>query len=359
MRGETFNLADFFILEQMIRDMSSASSLYRPSEFWKICSERLIKELTAEGIEKFRSLPASLGFFVPTYSYPRYLSDKKRYAPVKDAIDKIVAPNKLFTIRLDDLLEGKIHALSDYRTFMASISKEPPYTDRVSESDIGSPVEQFEFDGRMFSRSFLNYLLGLNFLKKNISGQKINTILEIGGGFGTLGEILLGDERNDCFYIDIDIPPLAYVAYWYLKSVFGYEAIGGYDALRVKEPLKISDLRKKYRALTLCSWQLPQLRGKIDLFVNFISFQEMEPDIVENYCSHVIALSPEFILLRNLKEGKRKKDKKHSIGVVNPILGEDYDKYLPGYRLIDSDTKVFGFRTEDGFHSELRLYKRY
>jgi len=352
-------LTNFFILEQMLRDMSSVSSLYRPSEFWEICSKRLIKELTAEGMENFRSLPASLGFFVPTYSYPLYLSDKKRYAPVKDAIDKIVAPKKLFTMRLDDLLEGKIHALSDYRAFMASSSAKHPYTDRISESNTGSPIEQFEFDGRMFSRSFLNYLLGLNFLKKNISDQKINTILEIGGGFGTLGEVLLGDERNDCFYIDIDIPPLAYVSYWYLKSIFGHEAIGGYDDLRTKDLLEISDLRKKYRALTLCSWQFPQLRGKIDLFVNFISFQEMEPDIVENYCSHVIALSPEFILLRNLKEGKRKKDKAHSIGVVNPILGEDYDNYLPGYRLIASDTTVFGFRTEDGFHSELRLYQRY
>ena len=56
-------------------------------------------------------------------------------------------------------------------------------------------------------------------------------------------------------------------------------------------------------------WQIEKLKGKIDLFVNFISFQEMEPEVVKNYLLKVINLKPKYILLRNLREGKQIKKK--------------------------------------------------
>lgn len=346
------------LLNQMIDDMEKQSRFYKPTYFWQIGSDTIIKDLNEKGIEKFKSLPSSLDFFVPTYSYPTYYMDKKKFNSVKDTVWPLIEPNKLFMMRLENLFAGKIHALADYRTFMASSLESSPYTDLISESEVGDPIEQFLFDGRKFSRSYLNYLLGINFIKKNTPTDKIGTVMEIGGGFGTLGEILLGDKRNKCFYINADIPPLAFVSGYYLKNVFGDENIGGYGELRDIQTLVIEDLKKKYRAVNLCSWQVPKLQGKIDLFVNFISFQEMEPDIVENYCKNIRKLKPEFILLRNIKEGKKKKDEKNPIGVADPILGEDYNTFFPDYELMDTNTTVFGYETEDGFHSELRLYKR-
>lgn len=345
------------LLQQMLDDMEIQSNLYKPTHFWQICSDRIIKDLNEGSIEKFRSLQSSLNFFVPTYSYPGYSLDKKKFKPVTNALWPLIEPKKVFMMRIENLLAGKIHALADYRTFMASSTDSFPYTDTLSESNVGEPIEQFLFDGRKFSRSYLNYLLGINFLKKNMPTGKIKTVMEIGGGFGTLGEILLGDKRNKCFYINADIPPLAYVSDYYLKNVFGYKSIGGYGELKNNESLHIDDLMQRYKAISLCSWQVPKLQGKIDLFVNFISFQEMEPEIVENYCKNIRRLNPEFILLRNLKEGKKIKDIKNPIGVTNPILGKDYNNYFPEHELIETNTTVFGYETEDGFHSELRLYK--
>lgn len=346
------------LLNQMIDDMKKQSNYYKPTPFWQIGSDMIIKDLNEGGIERFRSLPSSLGFFVPTYSYPNYLLNKKKFEPVSDIIRPIIEHNKMFLMRLENLFAGKIHALADYRTFMASSMDSSPYTDKISESSLGDPIEQFQFDGRKFSRSYLNYLLGINFIKKNTPTDKIKTIMEIGGGFGTLGEILLGDKRNECFYINADIPPLAFVSDYYVKSVFGDKDIGGYGELKNIKVLDIDALKKKYKAVNLCSWQIPELQGKIDLFVNFISFQEMEPDIVENYCKNVRKLKPEFVLLRNIKEGKKRKDPKSPIGVIDPIIGEDYNNFFPEYELMDTNTTVFGYETEDGFHSELRLYRR-
>jgi len=110
--------------------------------------------------------------------------------------------------------------------------------------------------------------------------------------------------------------------------------------------------------MVLCPWQLPSVEGKIDLFVNFISFQEMEPHVVENYLQHVDRLTARFVLLRNLREGKPVKSEQRKYGVDKPILGSDYDALLPGYELMATNVYPFGYRTVDGFHSELRLYRR-
>ena len=59
-----------------------------------------------------------------------------------------------------------------------------------------------------------------------------------------------------------------------------------------KKYIKIKKLKK---ITCLCSWQIEKLIGKIDVFINFISFQEMEPEVVKNYIKHVQRLSPKFI----------------------------------------------------------------
>ena len=108
----------------------------------------------------------------------------------------------------------------------------------------------------------------------------------------------------------------------------------------------------------LPNWQIEAIEGDIDLFVNFISFQEMEPEVVRNYLNHVQRLKSEWIMLRNMREGKQKRIKVGGIGVNQPILGDDYDLMLSEYEVVARDTTVFGYRTSDGFHSDLVLYRR-
>jgi putative sugar O-methyltransferase len=174
-------------------------------------------------------------------------------------------------------------------------------------------------------------------------------VVEVGGGFGSLGEILCGDDRNDTFYVDVDIPPTAVFSTYYLRQVFGQNAVLGYDDTADWETLSIEEMRSRARAAVLCSWQLPKLRGSIDLFVNFISFQEMEPAVVQMYLQHVDRLNARHVLLRNLRE---------PLGVEAPTRAEDYDSFLPHYDLVASNTLPFGYQTPDGYHSELRLYRR-
>jgi hypothetical protein len=46
------------------------------------------------------------------------------------------------------------------------------------------------------------------------------------------------------------------------------------------------------------------------------------------------------------------------VGVDTPILGDDYLSMLPEYELVDRNVLPFGYKTVDGFHSELLLLKK-
>ncbi len=338
-------------------DMARQPARYQPGVFWDAASQTIVDELCEHGVEHFRRLRKALGFFVPTYGPPA----NSLTLPLVEGLEAWHEEQEGSTTKqglmLKHLLHGEAHALADYRVLLAADDAAAvlPRLDTFSESDFGHPVEHFEFEGRRFSRSALNYLLGMAFLKKHLGGEVPRVVMEIGGGFGTLGEIMAASGIEDFRYIDLDIPPTSFVAQSYLAGALGADQVSTYAETRELETIEIEALRP---LSTLCAWQIERLQGQVDLFVNFISFQEMEPAIVRNYLSHVDRLGARFVLLRNLREGKPVKSEKVVHGVETPILGADYDGYLQGYELVATNVHPFGYRTVDGFHSELRLYRR-
>ena len=336
-------------------DMRAQSELYQPTVFWDEASSQIVAEICAHGVESFRSLSAPLGFFVPTYGIPGNGFSKEQVDALLNCFRRDLLGAKKCELALSQFLSGEMSALADYRTLLAADdSRTKPYLHLFSESTVGSPVEHFEFDGRCFSRSSLNYLLGLALLKKHLDGDIPRTVLEVGGGFGTLGEVLSASGIENLRYIDIDIPPTSAIAQYYLTEVLGRESVATHAQTRDRKSITIASLPQ---AAVLCSWQIEQLIGEVDLFVNFISFQEMEPHIVRNYLTHVARLGARWVLLRNLREGKEVR-KGGWVGVDSPIRSDDYFKMLPDYELVERNVLPFGYLTVDNFHSELLLLRR-
>ncbi|PLA74888.1 putative sugar O-methyltransferase [Hydrogenovibrio sp. SC-1] len=343
--------------QALLAVMQQNNVLYRPSAFWAEASLELVKEFEANGIENFRRLMASLLFFVPTYGFPGNALSEEIVQQLETALEQVNASEKQQEI-VSQFTSGYVAALADYRVFMATNGPRPSIEGCVdlrsfSESQVGNPVEQFEFDNHFYSRSALNYLLGLSFLQQYVPLHTINTVLEIGGGFGTLGEIVL-KTFNSAQYIDVDIPPTSMVSEYYLQKVFGADQVSTYEDTATLTDIAVNSLQK---ASVLNSWQIEQLSGDVDLFVNFISFQEMEPEIVQNYLAHVKRLNAKWLLLRNMREGKQLRSQ-HRFGVETPILTEDYIRMVGGYELVDSNVMPFGYKTVDHFHSEILLFKR-
>ena len=276
-----------------------------------------------------------------------------------EEVDKILQSNKKFLnqkqiLHLKKSLLGTYHAIANYSVFKASTSKANRLgIKNFSESRVGNPKEQITIESKFYSRSALNYLLGLSFFEEIVPDFVPNTILEIGGGFGTLAEILAQTDL-DYRYIDLDIPPMFLIAEDYLRACLQTDALFFKREIRDKSMINIKNL-PKYSFLP--NWEIENLVGEIDLFVNFISFQEMEPQIVKNYAEKVTGLDAKYLMLRNLKEGKQV-IKKETIGVKCPIKSSDYVSYFSSYKLIAKNLIPYGFETADGFNSEILLFEK-
>lgn len=289
----------------MLEDMQKADSLYLPTDFWSVCCKRITDEIHKKGLSEFKSHRSANQYYVPLYAKPYYLQNKDIIDALADWLDKL--PYRKAGTDLTNFMRGWTNAFNDYRVCRAADTEIPPDISMVSESLTGGPSENFIFEKKNHSHSLLNYLRGLVFLKRSAKPESLEKVLEIGGGFGTLGEILLKSSDRS-FYVDIDLPPVAAVSTYYLKEIFGDRAVLDYSQTRGMNALDIDEFSGQYRAIVLCPWQFTNLEGKFDLFTNFISFQEMEPDVVQNYIRLVQRHTPDYVLLRNLREGKKQKD---------------------------------------------------
>ena len=329
------------------------SALYEPGAFWKEALDSILKIYLEKGIKDFRSERLNLSFFVPTYGWPAYIFKKPFVEKIKTFCKKHVSIKQLKEIEVR--FDGSRDAFSDYRAFkIASMIHDPLDLLNFSESKVGSPIEHFCFDNKWFSRSSLNYLLGLSFLFSTFPKFRPETVLEIGGGFGTLAEILGKSNIRNLRYINLDLYPMFAIAKDYVTECFS----GDPKRLVTHEIPTNEFTAKQLQTFSFFpNSKIEKLRGNIDLFVNFISFQEMEPDIVSNYIKMVQQLRPTLVLIRNLREGKQTMHGKR-LGVKTPILKENYIEMFSDYSLVRSNVLEFGYRTSDGFNSELLLFKR-
>jgi len=342
-------------LQRAFKSLSVQSDLYKPTSFWHEASRRIAAEIEDLGVEDFRRLPLPLSYFVPTYGPPTLGINQEQAQWLSAKFQDYLPSGKKAQLALDAYLSGYLNALADYRVLTAANPDPDDFgLNEFSESNFGNPIEQFVFEGKTYSRSSLNYLLGLSLLKRHADLSQIKTVLEIGGGFGTLGEILGKAPRKGIKYIDVDIPPTQFAAEHYLRTNFGSDRVASFEDFDKKERVEVSSLPD---FSVMCSWQLPKIAGEIDLFVNFISFQEMEPHVVKNYVDLVSRLSPKWILLRNMREGKQRSSSTGP-GVDEPVLSEDYLRMFSSYTLCTRNVFPFGYRTVDGFNSELMLLKR-
>lgn len=339
------------ILRPMLDDMETAPELYKPTNFWQSGLADLIGEIETQGVESFRTHPVARFFYVPLYVSKTHA----RWSHILDPLIARLPPRK--ARRWRTRLTHSDRARADYRLFRATSVEGGMDLDRVSESDVGGG-ERFTFEGKSYSYSMLNYLRALNLLKRTAPGIRPQSCLEIGGGYGTLGEILLKAEPN-AIYVNIDIPPVAAVSTWYLTQVFGKDKVLAYPDSRTMENIDLDTLKGRYRAVVLCPWQLPNLKGHFDLFANFMSFQEMEPDVVANYISLVQPLTAGHALIRNSAVGKKLAKVAGEVGVMEQVVTDFIAACFDEFDVAARDSFVYGALSEDGrYQSEVMVLAR-
>jgi putative sugar O-methyltransferase len=338
-------------LRLMLADMERAPEEFRPTNFWRRGLQPILDDIETHGFETFRAHRSAQGFYVPGYARPEYRANRDRIERVLG----LLPDRRAHSVRWR--LDGRQLAWSDARLVAATDTEGGLDIATVSESPVGGG-ELHHVHGRTVTRSLLNYSRAITLLKATVDTSDLSSVLEIGGGYGTLGEILLTARPDDGFFVNVDIPPVAAVSTYYLSEVFGREAVLGYSASRDMDSLDLDELRQHYRAVVLCPWQLPSVRGSVDMFANFMSFQEMEPPVVSRYCGLVGPLTERFVLLRNSATGKQRVSE-GQLGVLEPVTTDFVVEQLASFDERARDSFVHGDESPDrSFRSEVVVLER-
>lgn len=310
--------------------LETVAPVYRPTNFWGPGVQELLSDLADRGLETFKSWPTA-----GTWFYPRYgngFVNASTDVTFAAALEANPAADEQW---VRSALNGALEARRDYDCARLAWDQErwPADLDGFGESKVGTYPQGFRMSSRSpnsaFTRPYLNYLLCLAALSRHVAAPP-QGFLEIGGGFGVLGEIVLSRDPL-ARYVDLDLPPLLTVASYYLTELFGEERVQvSDDLLAGTGPLHVTG------SAVLPHWRVADLQGSFDVFVNSYSFQEMEPDVVEHYIDQVARLGVAHVVSLNSREGKPKAATAGEWGALEPVTSALLVELLTtrGYTLV-------------------------
>ena len=301
------------LTRRMLEEVERCEPIYRPTTFWGPGIRTILDDLEHRGLGSFKSWPSAGTWFYPTYG--------GGLAPV------IIDAAFETAHRLDDkvhkpwfraALAGGSQARRDFDAARLAWDQArwPFDVEGLGESAAGAPPQEFPLlsgSTARWTRPSLNYLLCLAGLSRHVDAPP-RRFLELGGGYGALGEIVLSRDP-EAVYVDLDLPPLLTVASWYLDTLFG-DRVATYESMAAAGPLALDG------SACLPNWRFGDIRGPFDVFVNSFSFQEMEPDVVERYARDVAALDVTWVISLNSRAGKPVQDARNPIGVLTQVTSQ-------------------------------------
>tara|TARA_Y100001960_G_C14731323_1_gene857732 strand:- start:685 stop:1785 length:1101 start_codon:yes stop_codon:yes gene_type:complete len=324
---------DLSILWHMLKVTSEGDSFYKPTNYWDFYQKRFLPELKNLGLGDFRRRKNSiLGSFNGTdlKPYPEIGVKLPRGGTwIGRCITQIINWLPLVHFKINGLRENEIvHLL--YWFVKNSFEKQGLEIKNCSANNIGNPENICEIDGAFWTLTHLKlcntFISGI----KHFDFPKDAIVCELGTGMGRNIEIM-ASLYPECTFVMFDIPPQLYVANQYLKKVFEDRVIPFEQAygLDMTDKSVVSD-ELKGKIIILPAVRMPMWSSlKINLFWNSDSFQEMEPDIVENYLNLVKKMNPEGIYINAIPEGNYwGKQYLGGGGTKNRVTGNLYKTYL-------------------------------
>jgi putative sugar O-methyltransferase len=302
------------LTQRALAGSKRADRIYRPTNFWDPVVGRLMDDMGTIGLDDFKSWPTARSLFYPTYGNgftPAMIEDTFEYAArINPAAEKAW---------LTTALRGSHQARRDFDAARLTWDQTrwPFDIESLGESQVGNPPQRFSLmgsTGPTVTRPYLNYLLCLAALSRHVEAPP-KRFLEIGGGFGVLGEIVMSRDP-DARYVDFDLPPLTTVTSFYLRALFGNRVAIFDDTVTDIGSIAVSG------SACLPNWLIGDVAGPFDVFLNSFSFQEMEPDVVEQYVSQVAAKDVSYVVSLNSILGKRKAAANTEGGVIDPVTSD-------------------------------------
>lgn len=273
-------------LQNMLSELSVAPLVYQPSKFWIYYLIKNIDQLEENGLENFKQSV--------NQNYFNWIGDDW-ITPQQESISKDLSSlTKLLTawhIRRSAGVEKNVclneNQWRAYKNFVAILWEFVSKHDKLGilqdlqEPKLGNSLS-FKYKGREISQDICNSVLELNGVAEGMSPVLQNAnILEVGGGYGRIADVLLRSYPNATITM-VDIPPGLHICQWYLsqlhlnRKIFKYRAFNSYA--EVKHEYEQASVR------FLLPHQLELIPDdSFTACINVSSLHEMTPNQIEHW----------------------------------------------------------------------------
>ena len=154
------------------------------------------------------------------------------------------------------------------------------------ENDINFGCDAISrFEDKNYSTYYLQILDILDVVEKNSTLKEMNSLLEIGPGFGTNIHLIEQNYPKIRKFIVVDIVPNVWIVTEYLRSIYS-DCVKDYLTTREMNEIKFKE-DTSLEIFVIPAWQIEKISSSIDCFWNSNSFIEMTPDIVKNYAKNL------------------------------------------------------------------------
>ena len=277
-------------LISMINHFITTPAFKTSSRYWNRLNQKNIQQLNDFGHDNFKQTVARNYFtFAGSSAYYYYknvlkdINSIKTVVPIKEILKKheifSLYESILFNIMTILLFEHVIENGGD------------KYVNMIEEPLEGNPPFIY-LKGRRMSQDLLNSILECISIRKGCNLDRINSIMEIGAGYGRTSYCLMNLLPN-AKYVIVDIPPALYISQNYLSNTFENKKIFPFRPFtsfkEIEDDFKASDI------IFLMPHQLELLPNKIiDLFIAIDCLHEMKTEQIEFYFNHIERLANYF-----------------------------------------------------------------
>jgi len=289
------------LLAQLMKDSVDASADWRPKARWHGYAMRIANEIERAGLENFRTNFRLLKGFT-TGGNP--LPDEPRN-PLKKAIWRAVAGLPVVARILSE--ERHLVAAEHQGRMASEIGRAQLVLSELERSGLtfqppeglanGGAEDAFEWNGHLLTPVWVEHLMRAVELYQKIPTESVDTIFEVGSGLAqtTLAHVALNPKLK--WIVNVDIPPVLYIASQYLRSIPGVEVVDYTSTRDLDRIVPAAAQDGRTRIYMLPPWQTSRLDAEADLFLNAASFQEMDRESCAAYAMEANRITKKWAVL--------------------------------------------------------------
>ena len=272
---------DFNLLKLLEQDfIKNQDKLYNAGGRWSGLPKILLDIINTIDLRDFRQVPELMqyihdgNFIVESINIKKPNLFKKLFYNL--FIKERLLVQKKRTQQLETYLNNflKEHYKSS-QTFLNLIKEY-----NIENTNIIKTNNFFVHDNTEYSINYIEELNRFDLVYKNTNLKNINTMVEIGGGFGSSIHIHLQNLKKLKKILLIDIFPIIYLSSQYLKFFYG-SAVKDYSHFK-NGKIKFQD-NDDIEIICIPPWKIKDFEGKADYFYNSYSFVEMDNTTLKFY----------------------------------------------------------------------------